>query len=236
MRSFRLEPFLWIHAAGLVACPIFLGLCWLGLAVGDPLLPVWLELLFVAVVGITPILWMQWQRPFYIFSVMALAMKPEQLTLKQRQILSFFKTPGNRVAGVLVAVVAVAILWQLYQAAPIAAEVTPFPPEWRIVGLIFAGLSFLASNLFLQVPVSVFRVVLTNDSKFAATEPYPLEQIRQNFSIPGIRVNQILPAIETDAEPVVDAAIAASPSSAVASSAGVVEVENPTPPDHTATE
>jgi len=51
MRSFWTEPFLWIHLAGIAALPLALELVWLGLAVGDPILPVWLELVLVIATG-----------------------------------------------------------------------------------------------------------------------------------------------------------------------------------------
>ena len=96
MRSFWSDPYLWIHLAGVAALPIFLEVCFLGLAVGDPVLPLGLELLLVAAVGIAPVVWMQWQRPFYIFSLMAIALKPEQLTVDRRKLLRLFKAPANR--------------------------------------------------------------------------------------------------------------------------------------------
>ncbi|HEY9668552.1 MAG TPA: low-complexity tail membrane protein [Coleofasciculaceae cyanobacterium] len=193
MRSFWTEPFLWIHLAGLAAFPLTLELVWLGLAVGDPILPIWLEFLLVAAIGIVPVLWMQLVRPFDIFSILVLALKPEQLTEPQRRLLSLFKTKTHQILSVVAAVVMVWVLWQVYRVAPMAAGVTPLPPSWRIVGLLGAGLGFLLSNLFLQVPVSVAQVLLTNESKFAASAPYPVEKIPQDFTIPGVRVNKILP-------------------------------------------
>ncbi|MEW5855821.1 MAG: low-complexity tail membrane protein [Cyanobacteriota bacterium] len=193
MRSFWLEPFLWIHLAGLATVPIWLELCWLGLAVGDPVLPVWLELFLVATVGIAPVLWMQLSRPFNIFSILAVALKPSQLTLNQRRLLSQFKSPANQLVAVLAAGFMLWVLWLIYQAAPLAATVTPLPPEWRFAGLLVAALAFLASNLFLQIPLSVARVLLTNEAAFSATQPCSAEEIPQQFTIPGLQVNQILP-------------------------------------------
>lgn len=184
---------MWIHISGLTAFPIFLALVCLGLAVGDPQLPAWGELLLLAVVGIAPVLWMQLSRPFYIFSILALATKPVALTLDQRRLLTQFKTQGNRWLAVLTAVFSLWVLWQIYPMAPLAASVANFLPEWRPAGLLLAGLAFLASNLFLQVPASVVRVLLTRESEWDATEPYPIEQIPQNFTIPGLQVNKILP-------------------------------------------
>jgi hypothetical protein len=198
MRSFWTEPFLWIHLAGIAALPLALELVWLGLAVGDPILPVWLELLLLAAVGILPVLWMQLTRPFDIFSILILAMKPEQLTQEQRRLLSLFKTKTNSVVTIAAAVFMLWVLWQIYRVAPVAATVAPLAPRWRIVGLLWAGLAFLVSNLFLQVPLSVAQVLLTSESEFAATEPYPVEKMPQDFTIPGVRVNQILPLAVTE--------------------------------------
>jgi hypothetical protein len=199
MRSFWTEPFLWIHLAGLAVCPLALELVWLGLAVGDPILPVWLEFLFVAAIGLGPILWMQLTRPFDIFSILIFALKPEQLTQEQRRLLSLFKTKTNGVITIVAAVFLLWVLWQIYRVAPVAAAVTPLSPRWHFLGLLGAGLAFLVSHLFLQVPLSVAQVLLTSESEFAATTPYPVEKIPQDFTLPGLRVNQILPVTATKA-------------------------------------
>lgn len=193
MRSFWSEPFLWIHLAGLAALPLLLELLLLALAVGDPMLPVWLEILLIAVIGIAPVLWMQLVRPFNIFSILVLALKPEQLTVEQRKILSLFKSPLEKVLALLAPIFLVWVLWQIYRLAPISASVVSFLPEWRQAGLLVAAVAFLLSNLFLQVPLSVLSVLLTSESKFATIEPYPIEKIRQDFTIPGLQVNKILP-------------------------------------------
>jgi hypothetical protein len=195
MRSFWSEPFLWIHLSGLATLPIWLEICWLGLAVGDPVLPVWLEFALVAAIGVLPVLWMQLNRPFLIFAILGVAQKPEQLDEQQRKILSLIHSPWNRLLAVIAAVFWVGVLWQLYRIAPVAANVVPLPPGLRLLGLLIAGLAFLASNLFLQVPVSVARVFVTSETEFAATKPYALERIRQDFTIVGLQVNQILPQL-----------------------------------------
>ncbi|MBD2000044.1 low-complexity tail membrane protein [Leptolyngbya sp. FACHB-541] len=201
MRSFWSDPYLWIHLAGIAALPIFLEICLLGLAAGDPLLPAVLELGFVAAVGIAPIFWMQWQRPFYIFSLLAIAIQPAQLTDEERRMLRFFKSQEVRVLTVIAPILLTIILWQLYKLAPLAAEVTPF--SGRLVGLLVAASAFLGCNLFLQVPLSVVRVLLAGEAKFAAAEPYPLERVGQDFTVLGLRVKQILPAIAPPPQPVV---------------------------------
>jgi hypothetical protein len=195
MQSFRSEPILWIHLAGLATLPIFLEICLLGLAVGDPVLPVWMEFFLVAAIGVVPVLWMQLSRPFLIFAILGVAQKPEQLREQQRKILSLINTRLNRILSALAGVFLVVVLWQLYRIAPVAANVTLFPPGWRLAGLLLAGLAFLASNLFLQVPLSVARVFVTSETEFSATKPYPLERIPQDFTIVGLPVNQILPEL-----------------------------------------
>lgn len=53
------ERFLWIHVAGLAILPITLGLCVLGLAVGDFVLPAGLDFAGIGSTGIGLVLWMQ---------------------------------------------------------------------------------------------------------------------------------------------------------------------------------
>ncbi len=195
MRSFWFDPYLWIHLAGIASLPIWLELCLLGLAVGDPLLPVWLEIGLIGIAGIAPILWMQWQRPFYIFSLMAVALKPEQLTEDQRRLLTLFKSQRNRILAISSAVLLFIVVQKLYYVAPIAASIAPFAPNARLLGLLLAAIAFLGANLFLQVPVSVLSVMLTGEANFTATSPYAIDQVRQNFSLLGFPVNQILPPV-----------------------------------------
>lgn len=195
MRSFWFDPYLWIHLAGLAALPIFLELCLVGLAMGEPLLPVWLEYLLVAGVGIAPVLGMQLFRPFYIFSILAVAVKPEHLSPEQGRILSLFRNPQSRWLAIAGAVVLGAVLWPIYRWAPIASPIASSFPQWRFVGLLWAGLAFLFSNVFLQVPLSVLRVMLSSEAQFAAAEPMAPEQIRREFAILGWQVKKILPPL-----------------------------------------
>ncbi|AFY48611.1 hypothetical protein Nos7524_2785 [Nostoc sp. PCC 7524] len=198
MPSFRSEPILWIHVAGLATLPVFLLMCLLFLSVGEPFLPVWMEILLVSIIGVMPLLWMQLRRPFYIFALLGIALKPENLTEQQRKILCLINTKLNRVLALLAAILSIGILWQLYQATPLVVHLARFLPQWRILALLMAGLTFLASNLFLQIPVSVARVLVTDDTEFAAIEPLPLEKINQDFTILGVRVNKILPQLTVE--------------------------------------
>lgn len=247
MRSYWSDPYLWLHLAGLAVLPLWLEVCLLGLAVGNPILPVWLELGLVGGLGILPILWMQLQRPFCIFSLVAVVVKPTQLTEMQRKLLTLFKMGRNQVLAIAVAIVMALILRQLYVYAPIAAEITPFRLESRWVGLLVAVIAFLQANLFIQVPVSVVSVLFAGETAFAAAPPYPPEQVRPNFTLLGLPLNRILPPVivatpqapkaEAEAEAVAASTAIAEPTPAVASpelagsSEGVAHPEHSPAPD-----
>ncbi len=201
MQSFRLDPYLWIHLAGLAALPILLEVCLLGLAVGYPLLPPVLEVTILAVIGIAPILWMQWTRPFYIFSLMAVALQPEKLSERQRQMLRFFKTPVAKGVALIAPIILTWALWQLYKLAPVAADFTPISSQLRIVGLLIAAIAFLACNLFLQVPLSVLHLLLVSPKAVENAEAYPVAEIPQNFTLIGLRIPRILPELKATPKP-----------------------------------
>lgn len=198
MRSFWSEPFLWIHLAGLAVLPLSLQAILLGFAIGTPIFPFWLELLGVGIVGIVPIVLMQWSRPFDIFSLLLVSLRPDALTLEQQKILSLFKRKQQRFLALLSAVLMALLLWQLYQWSPLAVMAASIFPQWRILGLAIASVAFLMTNLFFQVPMSVLGVLLTGQEQFTTQEPLSPEQIRQSFTIPGLRVKKILPTPESD--------------------------------------
>lgn len=204
MRAFWLDPYLWIHLAGLAMVPLSLEVCLLGLAVGDPVLPVWLEFVLLIGVSIGPVLWMQLRRPFYIFAAIAVALQPAQLTEDQRRLLTLIKLPRHRVMAVAVAIGLVPVAWQIYCGAAIAAPVAPFAPTLRWLGLLVAALSLLAAHLFLQVPLNVLGVLWHRQADFDATVPYPLDAIASNFSILGVQMRQLLPPFTPSVSPVVE--------------------------------
>jgi hypothetical protein len=185
----------------------------------------------VAVAGIVPVLWMQWFRPFYIFSILVVAVKPQNLTSLQQRILTRFKTKLNQGIALFMAVLLTVILWQLYRLAPLAASVAPFPPSWRWAGLLLAASAFLASNLFLQVSASVMAVLLTPESEFAATKPHVLEKIRQDFTIAPWQVDRLLPALAAETT-----AAVAAPAESIGPASGIENsladsIVNPKPAD-----
>ncbi|MDX2096194.1 MAG: low-complexity tail membrane protein [Leptolyngbyaceae cyanobacterium bins.59] len=191
--AFRAEPFLWIHLAGVATVPILLGMCLVGLAIGNPVLPRWLELSLLVLFGMGPILWMQVIRPFYIFSILFVSVQPDRLTDTQCRMLTRFRNPVGRVIAGFTSVLLVGTLWQLYYLAPTLTDRIPFQSDLRPVGLLVAAVAFLLVNLFVQVPVSVLHILFTQKAALTATPPYPVEQIRQDFMIPGFWVRQIWP-------------------------------------------
>lgn len=195
MSSFRSEPFLWIHLAGIAVFPAMLELTWLGLAVGSPLAIAKIELFLVGLLGIVPVLWMQLFKPFNIFSILFVALKSEILTVEQRQILARFKTVKHRWLSAIAAGLMILLLWLLDRFAPLAIGVVSSLPQWRILGLAIAAIAFLLANLFLQVPLSVLNVLLGDHSIIDNTDPQPAESISQDFTAPGIKVNR-LPLVE----------------------------------------
>ena len=197
MSTFRSEPFLWIHLSGIVLFPILLEMVLIGLATGDSFSYIF-ELLFMTMMGIIPVLWMQLTCPFDIFSILLFSLKPESITIEQTRILSLFKSTKQKLFTLLAAAFMLLLLWLLYRLSPLAVEVVDFLPQWRILGLTIATIAFWGSNLFLQVPLSVLLVLLTKQSKFVQIEPYLRDQIEQDFTIPGIKVDKILWFLESD--------------------------------------
>lgn len=193
MTMYKKDPYLWIHLAGLAILPLWLELVWLGLAAGKPIFPVVVELILVAAVGTIPITFMQWTRPFDIFSVLVLAVQPDQLSEPQRQILQVFKTFKHRILSGLGAIALLGGLWLIARYAPLVAPVTPFANHW--LGLAVAAIAFFGSNLFLQVPLSVIAVFLTSNHQLAKLTSEAPEQITSNYFVPGFRVKKILPTI-----------------------------------------
>ena len=191
MSSFRSEPFLWIHLAGIGVFPAMLELTWLGLAIGSPLPISSIELILLGFIGIVPVLWMQLIKPFNIFSILFVALNPNSLTLEQRQILTRFKTAKHKWFSAIAAVLMLLTLWLLDRLAPLAINVTSIIPQWRLLGLVIAAVAFLLANLFLQVPISVINILLSDRSKLNQINPCSLETISQDFTTPGIKVNRI---------------------------------------------
>jgi len=194
MTAYRYDPYLWVHLAGLATVPLWLALCLLGLAVGYPTIPL-LELSLVFGLGSVPVLYMQLRRPFSIYGVLGLALKPQALGQEQRTLLTLFRQWRVRLAAPWVALLLVWVGLQLYRVAPVAAGITPWGDWGRPQGLAIATCGFLAANLFLHVPVSVLQVMLTPEKTLQATQPYPTHHINRDFVHVGLPVSKILPLV-----------------------------------------
>jgi hypothetical protein len=192
VRSFWLEPFLWIHLAGLAVLPLCLQVVWIALSIGDPLPWTWLEIAILTIVGTVPVLWMQITKPFDIFSILIVALKPQEMSESQRKILSLFLRQQQKLIAWLGGVIMVGLSLALYQFAPVAGGVTSIAASWHFVALLVAAISLALANLFLQVPLSVLGVLWTKEEQFNNTEALAVDRIASSFMIPGFRVKKIL--------------------------------------------
>ena len=190
----RSEPFLWIHFGGIIVFPLMLGITVIGLTVGDRYSYL-IELPWLIAIAILPVSLMQLYRPFNIFSVLFVALQPEFLTQKQRKILALFKRKQQKVFSAIATGLMLFSLWLLYNFSPVI-ELANLLPQQRILGLAIASIAFLGSNLFLQIPLSAFQVLLTSESEFAQIEQCSLEEIKSNFTTAGIKVSK-LPLLTT---------------------------------------
>ncbi|MFM2312040.1 MAG: hypothetical protein RLZZ04_1316 [Cyanobacteriota bacterium] len=186
----RSEPFLWIHLGGIIVFPLMCFITLIGLEVGDQY-SYWLEIPLLIAIAILPVLLMQLYRPFNIFSVLFLALQPKFLTANQRKILALFKRKQQKVVNVMITGLMLLSLWLIYYFAPGAAALANLLPQQRILGLAIACGAFFGSNLFLQIPLNAFQVLLTNELEFAQTQQCTLEEVESDFTTAGIRVSKI---------------------------------------------
>ncbi len=182
----RRDPYLWIHLAGLATVPLWLDVCLAGLAVGDPTVPPWLELTTLGWVGTVPILWMQLQRPFYVFSLLVLAIRPDRLSEDRRRSLTLQRQWLSRGLAIAAAVLLFGILVWLYRLAPVAATTTPFANQTRTMGWLICAIAFFFANLFTQVPATVLGALLASAEDVSSTPPYPAASIRRGFMVVGV--------------------------------------------------
>ncbi|MGB0562355.1 MAG: low-complexity tail membrane protein [Spirulinaceae cyanobacterium] len=200
MRTYRQDPYLWLHLAGLAVLPLWGLALWLGVAAGESWLPYGVEEAILVVLGVAPWLWVQWQRPFNPFSVLLVSLPPQRLTPAQCQWLQLLKSTRTRIVAVLAVLPAVWWLGQCYQLAPLATAVTPIPNHG--LGLLVAAIAFSGANLFLQVSLSmVGLLLLTSEQRFAATEPYAVDRIGRDFFRFGPQLPRILPPIAPSDSP-----------------------------------
>lgn len=190
-----LDPYLWIHFSGLAAAPLLLEIVWLSLALGYAISP--LEILPVALLGILPIFWMQWNKPFNIYSLLLWVIKHEVLTTEQRQVLSLYKSRSQKILTIVVSLLMLVMLWLIYKQAPLAAGIAEnFLPPIRIFGLALATIAFLLANLFVQVALSTLLVMFTLGKDPTSLIPWEIEKIKSDFTSIGLPVRQIIPPLQ----------------------------------------
>ncbi|HSM83624.1 MAG TPA: low-complexity tail membrane protein [Nodosilinea sp.] len=194
MAAWRYDPYLWVHLAGLATVPLWLDLGLLGLAVGNPTFPA-LELAVIIAIGVLPVLAMQLVRPFCIYSVPGLALRPTAMGDERRRLLTQFRGWRVRLGALLVPLPLVWVLLKLYPLAFLARDLTPFDGGGRWGGVAIAAFAFLMANLFLQVPVAVLQVLATSTRRLSALPPYPVAAVATDFTLVGWPVGHILPDI-----------------------------------------
>ncbi len=196
------ERYLWVHFVGLAAVPLLLDICLAGLASAGPAFnyPTAFGLQFwaIALLGIVPTLAMQIVKPFYIFSLPPIALKPSVLTEDKRRCLTVMKSWQIKALAGVTAVFLIWLLSWVYRRSPqILPTMTP------TAGLISAAVAFFFICLFLQIFVSVARAILVSPTALKRVEAYEERAIAADFLILGIRVQKLLPSeavLEADAD------------------------------------
>lgn len=186
------ELFLWFHVALLTALPLTLSVAMLGLGVGNPVLPEWLEIIVLGLPAIAlPIFW-QWQRPLSPFSLWLWAKPLELTTDAERRILAVVKDVKTPLVAIALGFIIDALFCKIYALAPLVEGVLPLPPALRIVGVVWWSGFFLVSNCLLQAGAVAIRVLLLSPSALDRLSPLPLDKINQGFTSFGRRSPQLL--------------------------------------------
>ena len=186
----RSEPFLWIHLGGIAMFPPFFLLTAVGLAVGKSY-SYWLEIPLLTTIAILPVLLMQLYRPFNIFSVLFLALKPKSLNEDRRRILALFQRKQQKLVNAIAAVLMLLSLGAIYRWLPMVKGIADLLPQQHILGLVIASVAFSGANLFVQIPLNALQVLFTQESELDRTELYTSKAIEKNFTTPGIQLNNI---------------------------------------------
>jgi hypothetical protein len=195
------EPFLWVHASLLAAVPLTLVLSMIGLAVGDPVLPGWLETLLLGLPPIALTVWLQWQKPLSPFSLWFGHKPSDTLSHDQRKILTILKDYTTGWIAVVAGIFVYVIFRQMYITAPLAAGIIPFPSALRLVGVLWAEVFMLISCLLWQAGVAAVRILLVSEFEFVNTVPYEVEQIKAGFLTLGKRSPKLLEFVTAPVQP-----------------------------------
>ena len=188
--------YLWAQVVGLAAVPLLLDICLVGLASSGLAVPFGFQFWVIALLGITPTLWMQLTKPFYVFSLPPVALNPTVLNDEQRRCLTVLKSWQVKALAGLMACFS---LWVLLRVYAESSQVTPLlTPR---AGLISAALAFFLSCAFLQISVSAVRVLLVGPEALKRVAPYETSAVTADFLILGLQVKRIFSApVETKIE------------------------------------
>ena len=178
--------YLWVHLVGLAAVPLLLDICLAGLASAGSALPFKVQFWLIALTGIVPSAWMQIQRPFYIYALPPLAVKPTSLSEDERRCLTVLKSWQIKALAGVTAGFLLWLLVQLYEKLP---QVSPVMEPG--VGLVSAIAAFFFACLFLQISVSVVRSLLIGRDTLKRVKPFETDKIISSFFIPGLRIKKI---------------------------------------------
>ncbi len=182
-RSQTKELFLWAHLSLLAFLPLALVLTMAGLAVGEPLFPGWIEMPVLAIPIIAYVGWQQANRPIYPFTLGFVHRSVSHLSVLQRQILTIVKRPATGWIAIVTAVFLYVLFRQVYQTAPLAENIAPFPDSLRFLGIVWALVFFLVANVITQVGIVALRVLVLPATEL--NQPYDPEQIKQDFIVLG---------------------------------------------------
>ncbi|MGB7251328.1 MAG: low-complexity tail membrane protein [Phormidesmis sp.] len=188
--------YLWVQLVGLAAVPLLLDVCLAGLASSGPAPAFGLQFWVIATVGIVPTLAMQWFRPFYLFSLPPLALKPAVLSEDQQRCLRLLKSWQIKALAVLIAACLLWGLGQLYGRSP---QITPLMTPTG--GLVSAAVAFFLTCTFLQISASAVRLLLVGANALTRVVPYEEGAIATDFLILGLRVNTLLPEPTPELKP-----------------------------------
>lgn len=184
--------YLWIHFAAMAIVPLLLDICLAGLASAGPAFDYpgafGLQFWAIALFGIVPSLWMQIAKPFYMFSLPPVALKPSVLTEDQRRCLTALKSWQMKVlAGVTAGLLLWTLTWLYAESPRVLPTMTP------TVGLINAAVSFFFVCLFFQISAAAARAILVSPTALKRVAAYEESAIAADFLILGIRVKSLLP-------------------------------------------
>ncbi|MEO0770047.1 MAG: low-complexity tail membrane protein [Cyanobacteria bacterium J06649_4] len=180
--------YLWVHFAGLALVPLLLDACLAGLASAGPALPYGGQFWAIALISIPPSLAMQWLKPFYVFSLPPLALKPDALSEDQRRCLGIFQSWQIKAIAGLTAGFAFWLLVQLYLRS---TQITPvFTP---LGGWAVAAIAFFLVCTVLQISMASGRALLVSQSTLQRVPAVDTGEIPNKFLILGFGLRKLLP-------------------------------------------